>query len=252
MANQLSKSGIITTNAVEAWHVTQSIDAFTGISAYDITLSGSLNLTGSVIEFPTFGTITATGNISASGNLFGNQATLSGRLNTNTIKGQTPSDTIISIQDNLNVIGNITASGYINAKRNIQNLDNTEALTVAMSGSTNGYGSGTVISLDLSTGSTNVEFKLPTTAYHYAGYEYDFIINATAGSGTVFKVNAVTSETLNGIAICDDGTKDIQGTLINFGATKAIRGTRLKCISDGVGWHITAFCLCDLSDIVIG
>jgi hypothetical protein len=252
MANQLSKSGIVTTNAVEAWHVTQSIDAFTGISAYDITLSGSLNLTGSVIEFPTFGTITATGNISSSGgNLFGKQATLSGRLNTNVIRGQTSSDTTVSIEDNLNVIGNITASGYINAKRNIQSLDNTESLTIAMSAS-NGYGSGTIISLDLSTGSSNIEFKLPTTAGHYTGYEYDFIINATAGSGTVFKVTAVTSETLNGIAICDDGTKDIQGTLMNFNATKAIRGTRLKCISDGVGWHITAFCLCDLSDIVIG
>lgn len=43
-----SKTGITTGNTVQAWHVTQSIDAFTGLSAYNVTLSGSLTLTGSV------------------------------------------------------------------------------------------------------------------------------------------------------------------------------------------------------------
>ena len=44
MAATLSKIGITTGNTVETWHVTQSIDAFTGTKAYDITLSGSLTL----------------------------------------------------------------------------------------------------------------------------------------------------------------------------------------------------------------
>ena len=175
MANQLSKSGIVTTNAVEAWHVTQSIDAFTGISAYDITLSGSLNLTGSVIEFPTFGTITATGNISSSNNLFGKQATLSGRLNTNIIKGQTGADTIVLIDDNLNVNGNITASGHISGPGVFKVIDNAEVLTIAMSGSTNGYGSGTVIALDLDSETNNVKFILPSPPENYKGYEYEFM-----------------------------------------------------------------------------
>ena len=48
MANTLSKTGITTGNTVQAYHVTQSIDAFSGISAYDITLSGSLTVSGSV------------------------------------------------------------------------------------------------------------------------------------------------------------------------------------------------------------
>jgi hypothetical protein len=48
MANILSKTGIQANTVIKPWHVTQSIDAFTGISAYDITLSGSLILTGSV------------------------------------------------------------------------------------------------------------------------------------------------------------------------------------------------------------
>tara|TARA_R110000737_G_scaffold33387_1_gene51651 strand:+ start:451 stop:1368 length:918 start_codon:yes stop_codon:yes gene_type:complete len=47
MAKTLSKSGISTSATIAAWHVTQSIDALTGNSAYNITISGSLNLTGS-------------------------------------------------------------------------------------------------------------------------------------------------------------------------------------------------------------
>ena len=49
MAKKLSKSGIVTSQTVQAWHVSQSIDALTGTEAYDITLSGSLNITGSVL-----------------------------------------------------------------------------------------------------------------------------------------------------------------------------------------------------------
>ena len=48
MAKNLTKTGITTGNTVEAFHVTQSVDAFTGIDAYDITISGSLNVTGSI------------------------------------------------------------------------------------------------------------------------------------------------------------------------------------------------------------
>jgi hypothetical protein len=44
----LSKTGITTGATIQVGHVTQSVDAFTGISQYDITISGSLTLTGSV------------------------------------------------------------------------------------------------------------------------------------------------------------------------------------------------------------
>jgi hypothetical protein len=49
----LSNSGISSGSIVETTHITQIIDAFTGVQEYDITLSGSLILTGSL----TFGTI---------------------------------------------------------------------------------------------------------------------------------------------------------------------------------------------------
>lgn len=48
MAKQLSKSGISTGNTIEPGQITQSIDALTGTDAYDLTVSGSLTLSGSV------------------------------------------------------------------------------------------------------------------------------------------------------------------------------------------------------------
>lgn len=49
MARILSKSGITTGETVKTGHVTQSIDAFTGIEEYAITLSGSFTMTGGSI-----------------------------------------------------------------------------------------------------------------------------------------------------------------------------------------------------------
>ena len=48
MANTLDKSGIINGQTIQPIHVTQTIDALTAADAYDITISGSLMLTGSV------------------------------------------------------------------------------------------------------------------------------------------------------------------------------------------------------------
>ena len=49
MALTLSKINIDQTQTINAWHVTQSIDALTGIAAYDINISGSLTITGSLL-----------------------------------------------------------------------------------------------------------------------------------------------------------------------------------------------------------
>jgi hypothetical protein len=39
MANTLSKTGIINGQTIQPFHVTQSVDAFTGLTAYDITIA---------------------------------------------------------------------------------------------------------------------------------------------------------------------------------------------------------------------
>lgn len=46
MAISLSKTGIDQAQTINAWHVTQSVDALTGTRAYDITISGSFTLSG--------------------------------------------------------------------------------------------------------------------------------------------------------------------------------------------------------------
>jgi len=48
MALTLSNSGISDSSTIEAAHISQSIDALTGAAAYNIKISGSLTLTGSV------------------------------------------------------------------------------------------------------------------------------------------------------------------------------------------------------------
>jgi hypothetical protein len=53
MAFTLSKTGITDGNNIETWHVSQSVDALTGIQAYDITISGSLTLSGSTMMYGT-------------------------------------------------------------------------------------------------------------------------------------------------------------------------------------------------------
>jgi len=46
MANTLSTTGISSNSVIKPEHISQSIDAFTGVEAYDITLSGSLSING--------------------------------------------------------------------------------------------------------------------------------------------------------------------------------------------------------------
>ena len=46
MPNTLSKTGIQDNNTIRVWHITQSVDAFTKVKDYDITLSGSLTVVG--------------------------------------------------------------------------------------------------------------------------------------------------------------------------------------------------------------
>tara|TARA_R110001592_G_scaffold99985_1_gene284249 strand:+ start:588 stop:1172 length:585 start_codon:yes stop_codon:yes gene_type:complete len=67
MAKILSKTGISTGDTVKSGHVTQSIDAFIGIDAYDIFLSGSFNMTGSINGAPTIiNSLTASNSITSS------------------------------------------------------------------------------------------------------------------------------------------------------------------------------------------
>jgi len=61
MAKTLSKANIAQGNTIQPADVSQSIDALTGLFSYDISISGSLNLTGSTVTGSTanFTSVTA-------------------------------------------------------------------------------------------------------------------------------------------------------------------------------------------------
>jgi hypothetical protein len=52
MAKKLSKTGIQLNQPVLPFQVSQSVDAFTGADDYDISISGSLTVTGSITGEP--------------------------------------------------------------------------------------------------------------------------------------------------------------------------------------------------------
>tara|TARA_B100000963_G_scaffold361587_1_gene397911 strand:+ start:2893 stop:3492 length:600 start_codon:yes stop_codon:yes gene_type:complete len=68
MASTLSKSGITDGGQLLSGHVTQSIDALTGALAYDITISGSLDINNAPVT-----NLISVGFISSSGTVTGNK-----------------------------------------------------------------------------------------------------------------------------------------------------------------------------------
>ena len=107
MAKILSKAGIITGNALESSFVTQSIDAFIGGEAYDISLSGSFNMTGSTF---------ITGSLTVEGITNLNQSTIINgniTLNNTTITGSLLSTGSVSTVGNLTTAGLITGTNII-------------------------------------------------------------------------------------------------------------------------------------------
>ena len=113
MAKKLTKTGITTGNTVRAFHVTQSVDAFTGTDAYDISLSGSLNVTGSI--FISGDNIS----ISASHRIYGSSF-IGENADIQTLENS--SGTTITIADSLyfsNSNANITCSGNYSSSGDI-------------------------------------------------------------------------------------------------------------------------------------
>ena len=107
MANTLSKNNITDGNAVEAWNVTQSVDAFTGIAPYNITISGSLDINEAPITNLTASIISAS--VGITGSLFGVASTSSYVLADNIFQPFTN----ITASGDIDVTGAITASEYV-------------------------------------------------------------------------------------------------------------------------------------------
>jgi hypothetical protein len=112
MAKELSKSGISTGQDILAGHVTQSIDAFTGTEAYDVTVSGSLTVTGSTFIQPTnISTGTNVLTVDSDGKIYKTGSYSAGGGTTPT--WQQVTDQGASTTNDLTITGNITASNLI-------------------------------------------------------------------------------------------------------------------------------------------
>ena len=106
MAKQLTTASVATGQTIEAGHVTQSAVAFTGEEAYKITISGSLTVTGSILNN---GSITSTtGNFGAGGIT----------INSNTIDFSTPNLRIKNT--GLNVFGGPLTGSIISASGDLK------------------------------------------------------------------------------------------------------------------------------------
>ena len=140
----ISNSGITNGGRITAAQITQITDALTGAAAYDVTISGSLNINTAPVT-----NITASGNISSSGTVTAN--TYIG-LPSGIISGSTqlPSGLISSslqVFTNITASGNISSSGTISAfgSSSLQGLPTSEpsvAGTLWLSGSGVGSASG--------------------------------------------------------------------------------------------------------------
>tara|TARA_R110000822_G_scaffold279256_1_gene401022 strand:- start:22 stop:801 length:780 start_codon:yes stop_codon:yes gene_type:complete len=258
MAKVLNKTGIDTNEAIIANYVNNTTNALTGVDDYTINISGSSTITGSL-------------NISGSINIIGDGLTVNVSATTISGSGIAATSQIASIgdftirgntslgnaiTDTTTIKGNITGSGnmtitsfvsgsVIIGKKNVVNKNNSEGLNETMNLST--YPPDSVVSVNLKPANETAQFTLPNPVGN-AGLKYNFL-SFTPSTQNAATLTISREGLLNGIAICDDGTKDVGTNSLIVAATKFIAGTRIYCISDGTIWHITAFCLCDLADI---
>jgi hypothetical protein len=138
-------------------------------------------------------------------------------------------------------------SSLAGARRKVETITNSAgAVTLVLTEAS--YPSGTLFTLDLDSNTNDVAITLPALT---AGLEYTFVVQTTAGTSVGLTLSG-PSAVLEGVAVLDDATKDITGrTNIIFADTKAIVGTRISAVCDGVKWNIVLHGLCDDSELTL-
>ena len=216
--------------------VSSSLDYLT--TTGNISASGNIisdNLT--VIATGSFEYIAVDHSISASGTVYGNTGIFNTLTNVNTT--------------HVTASGNISSSGTIKAltlegRSNVTGSTNVGALSVGLTEAV--YPGGTIIGVDMDTNTHDVQYTLPSASLH-PGLKYTFLINSNAGTGATFTLSANTDDAgdLAGTAVCKDGSQYILGT--SFLNPSASKGDRIETMTDGVIWHVTAFCSASTSQV---
>lgn len=191
MANTLSKTGIIDNSTVRTWHVTQSIDAFTKVQAYDITVSGSFEIIGpSNLTLPITGT-----NITNASYSISSSTSLNGLTASNSSYADISKDTFFLQLHHGSFQNPISQSTYYFAVNPLKGNGDTLPTSTGFAGTT--YPTGfRIVSASLSytingilaTGSTDPQYTLyvgPTPYVLSAAPKY-----STASFSTVESINA--------------------------------------------------------------
>ena len=247
MANILSKSGITTGNTVETWHVTQSIDAFTGLKAYDITLSGSFNVVGpTIIE----GSLNVTGSISTTPGQINNLSAsysltsisssyaLSASYALNGGGGSSfPYTGSAIISGSLIVTGSVAFNGG-NFYSPYISVDNSASINTAIENVA--YAGGTLL-VDLGQDGVNdVRLSLNTIPTIPTKYTILFT-NPTPGAGADFRLQQSAGKMYGNVFGGAGGQFISASSLIQSNAGKPFPDTKIELVSYNSGWNVQIY-----------
>ena len=261
MAKILTKTGITTGNTVKAFHVTQSVDAFTGTDAYDITISGSLTVTGSITGeplivnpltssyaitasyalnvptgtgFPFTGSAKITGSLAVIGpsNVTGSFTVSSSGNQQLTVAGSGSSNPILSINGSLGELFSVTDS-LSGSLFSVNDISGTSILEV-FSDDTVTIGDfaapvlHTSVTANANSGATVIYDGVPTSSYSAAFFEYTAksASNVRSGKITSVWISGTTNITSSETSSPDIGdTSGFAFTVILSGANAVLTGS---------------------------
>jgi hypothetical protein len=241
MAATLSKIGITTGNTVETWHVTQSIDAFTGTKAYDITLSGSLTL-GS-------GT-TMNGTASYATNAQQSQIAISSSYATTSSYAVTASYALNAEGgDSFPYTGSAIISGSLIVTGSVAfnegnfyspytSVNNSSAVNTAIENVA--YAGGTLL-VDLGQDGVNdVRLSLNTIPTFPTKYTILFT-NPTPGAGADFRLQQTAGKMYGNVFGGAGGQFISASFLIQSTAGKPYPDTKIELVSYNSGWNVQIY-----------
>ena len=262
MANILSKSGITTGNTVETWHVTQSIDAFTGLEAYDITLSGSFNVVGpTIIE----GSLNVTGSISTTPGQINNLSASYSLTSISSSYALSSSHSLTSISSSYALsasyalnggggssfpyTGSAIISGSLIVTGSVAfnggdfyspyiSVDNSVAINTAIENVA--YAGGTLL-VDLGQDGVNdVRLSLNTIPTIPTKYTILFT-NPTPGAGADFRLQQSAGKMYGNVFGLAGGQLISSSSLIQSNAGKPFPDTKIELVSYNSGWNVQIY-----------